>query len=96
MTRSRGILTTARSGTVNDIRGQKEDKRGHELSAPMGSRKGYHPSLQTLLLKRFRDHDTLVPVGFWIALRLSDSGTRWQNAATEKTTDLLLPLGRVA
>jgi hypothetical protein len=35
-TRPRGILTTARSGTVNDVRGQMEDKRGHELSGPMG------------------------------------------------------------
>ena len=62
----------------------------------MGSGEGRHPSLQTLLLKRFPDHVTLVPVGFWMALRLADSGTRWQNAATEKTTDLLLPLGSVA
>ena len=48
---------------------------------------------QTLPLTRFPDYDTLVPVGFWMALRLADSETCWQNAAMEKTTDLLLPLG---
>lgn len=89
MTRPRGILTTtARSGAVNDIRGQKEDKRVHGLSGPMGSGEGRHPSLQILLLERFPDHVTLVPVGFRMALRPADSGTRWPNAATEKTTDL--------
>lgn len=51
--------------------------RVHELSGPMGSGEGRHPSLQTLL-KRFPDHVTLILVGFWMALRLADSGTRWQ------------------
>jgi hypothetical protein len=77
MTRPRGILTTiARSGAVNDIRGQKEDKRVHELSGPMGSGEGRHPSLQILLLERFPDHVTLVPFGFRMALRRIFIATR--------------------
>jgi hypothetical protein len=70
------------------ILGDKRKTRGHELSGPMGSGEGRYPSLQTLLLERFPHHVTLVPVGFRMALRPADSGTCWQNAATEKTTDL--------